>query len=344
VVAVGATPDGKGYWQVASDGGVFGFGDAKFYGSTGNMHLNQPIVGVSSTPDGKGYWLVASDGGIFSFGDANFYGSTSNLHLNKPVVGVTATADGHGYWMVASDGGIFAFGDAGFHGSMGDRSPSHPVTGVTATADGHGYWMVASDGGVFSFGDAPYYGSDGGRALNSPVIGLVANGPVGYQLVMADGQSDVERLEEEHSDLVAQRASELQAAADGDHRNGAPRGRAYVRRLQELAIDDPDMGIAVGRSLHLEHVVEELLAGISVDGVPGIGPDGHELPPNRRHTARRRGAWMLALSALLLLVEAVIADGIGSILLYIWTVVGLGTFFLGGYLVLLGDKTPQAPS
>jgi hypothetical protein len=156
--------------------------------------------------------------------------------------------------------------------------------------------------------------------------------------------ASVERLEEEHSDLVAQRASELQAAADGDHRNGAPRGRAYVRRLQELAIDDPDMGIAVGRSLHLEHVVEELLAGISVDGVPGIGPDGHELPPNRRHTARRRGAWMLALSALLLLVEAVIADGIGSILLYIWTVVGLGTFFLGGYLVLLGDKTPQAPS
>jgi hypothetical protein len=55
--------------------------------------------------------------------------------------------------------------------------------------------------------------------------------------------ASVERLEQEHSDLVAQRASELQAAADGDHRNGAPRGRAYIRRLQELAIDDPDMGI-----------------------------------------------------------------------------------------------------
>jgi hypothetical protein len=26
-------PDGKGYWLVASDGGVFTFGDAGFFGS-----------------------------------------------------------------------------------------------------------------------------------------------------------------------------------------------------------------------------------------------------------------------------------------------------------------------
>ncbi len=41
-------------------------GDAGFYGSTGNMVLNKPIVGMASTPDGGGYWLVGSDGGIFS--------------------------------------------------------------------------------------------------------------------------------------------------------------------------------------------------------------------------------------------------------------------------------------
>ena len=35
VVGMAATPDGKGYWLVASDGGVFTFGDAQFYGSTG---------------------------------------------------------------------------------------------------------------------------------------------------------------------------------------------------------------------------------------------------------------------------------------------------------------------
>ena len=29
------TPDGKGYWLLASDGGIFAFGDAGFHGSTG---------------------------------------------------------------------------------------------------------------------------------------------------------------------------------------------------------------------------------------------------------------------------------------------------------------------
>jgi hypothetical protein len=34
------TSTGKGYWLVASDGGIFTFGDARFYGSTGAQHLN----------------------------------------------------------------------------------------------------------------------------------------------------------------------------------------------------------------------------------------------------------------------------------------------------------------
>ena len=68
-------PDGRGYWLVASDGGIFSFGDAGFHGSAGSIHLNRPIVGMAATPSGNGYWLVASDGGIFSYGDANFSGS-----------------------------------------------------------------------------------------------------------------------------------------------------------------------------------------------------------------------------------------------------------------------------
>ena len=102
IVGMAATPDGKGYWLVASDGGIFAFGDAAFYGSTGAMTLNKPIVGMAATPDGKGYWLVASDGGIFAFGDAAFYGSTGAMTLNKPIVGMAATPDAVGYWLVAS--------------------------------------------------------------------------------------------------------------------------------------------------------------------------------------------------------------------------------------------------
>ncbi|MGH9047787.1 MAG: hypothetical protein ACRDVW_10830, partial [Acidimicrobiales bacterium] len=63
---------------------------ATYYGSTGGLVLNKPVVGMAATPDGKGYWLVASDGGIFSYGDATYYGSTGGLVLNKPVVGMAA--------------------------------------------------------------------------------------------------------------------------------------------------------------------------------------------------------------------------------------------------------------
>jgi hypothetical protein len=127
VVVTGS--DQIGYRMVASDGGVFDFGSAAFYGSSGNLALNQPIVGMASTPDGKGYWLVASDGGIFSFGDATFYGSTGNLALDRPIVGMSSTPDGKGYWLVASDGGIFSFGDAPFDGSMGGTALNEPIVG-----------------------------------------------------------------------------------------------------------------------------------------------------------------------------------------------------------------------
>jgi hypothetical protein len=176
------------YWLAASDGGIFSFGGAGFYGSTGNLHLNKPIVGMSGTADSAGYWLVASDGGIFAFGDAGFYGSTGNLVLNKPVVGMAPTPDGKGYWLVASDGGIFAFGDAGFYGSTGNLVLNQPVVGMAATGDGKGYWLVASDGGIFAFGDAGFYGSTGNLNLNKPIVAMTASADgKGYRLVASDG-------------------------------------------------------------------------------------------------------------------------------------------------------------
>ncbi len=101
-----------GYHLVASDGGIFSYGDAGFYGSTGGKHLNRPVVAMAGTPDGGGYWLAASDGGIFAYGDAGFYGSMGGKPLNAPIVGLAPTPDGKGYWEVASDGGVFTFGDA----------------------------------------------------------------------------------------------------------------------------------------------------------------------------------------------------------------------------------------
>src|SRR5207249_2122602 len=94
VAGMAATPSGKGYWLVATDGGIFAFGDARFLGSTGGLTLNQPIVGMAPTPDGAGYWLVASDGGIFAFGDATTIGELGKLGgqpLAKPIVGMAGS-------------------------------------------------------------------------------------------------------------------------------------------------------------------------------------------------------------------------------------------------------------
>ena len=177
-----------GYRFTASDGGVFTYGNQPFCGSTGGIHINQPVVGIANTADAGGYWTVARDGGIFSFGDARFFGSTGAMRLNAPIVGMTATRDDGGYWLVASDGGIFSYGDAQFYGSTGALHLNAPIVGMAATPDDGGYWLVASDGGIFNYGDAKFYGSTGAIRLNAPIAGMAATPDGGgYWLVATDG-------------------------------------------------------------------------------------------------------------------------------------------------------------
>jgi N-acetylmuramoyl-L-alanine amidase len=100
-----ATPSGGGYWLVASDGGIFSYGDAPFAGSTGALHLDKPVVGMAAAPEG-GYWLVASDGGIFTYGSATYEGSLGGTVLPSAVVGMAATPTGDGYWLVLGSGAL----------------------------------------------------------------------------------------------------------------------------------------------------------------------------------------------------------------------------------------------
>jgi hypothetical protein len=86
------TPDGGGYWLVASDGGVFAFGDADFYGSVPGQGIvsQAPIEGMVATPDGGGYWIVGRDGALYSYGDAGFLGSLVGVNLAAPIAGAAA--------------------------------------------------------------------------------------------------------------------------------------------------------------------------------------------------------------------------------------------------------------
>jgi hypothetical protein len=122
------TPSDHGYWLVASDGGVFAFGDAPFVGSLGHLRLNRPIVSIASTPSGGGYWLAASDGGVFAFGDAPFYGAG-----HDPAGGfeeIVVAPDGAGYWLINANGQVQGFGSAA--SSQVGVPAGHQVVGAAA--------------------------------------------------------------------------------------------------------------------------------------------------------------------------------------------------------------------
>ena len=138
-VGLAATPSGKGYWEVHSDGGVFGFGDAHFYGAVPGLTVPRgaplpasPVVGIASTVDGKGYWIATSNGTVYPFGDAARTSDLSGIRLAKPIVGIAANPRGQGFWLVAADGGVFGLGGAPFLGSMGGKPLHQPVFGIAA--------------------------------------------------------------------------------------------------------------------------------------------------------------------------------------------------------------------
>ena len=239
IVGIAATPDGRGYWLVAADGGVFSFGDAAVHGSTGAEVLNAPMVGMATTPDGRGYWLVAADGGVFAFGDAGFQGSTGGQRLNAPVVGMAASPAGRGYWLVAADGGVFAFGDAGFHGFTGGQSLNAPVVGMAATPAGAGYWLVAADGGVFAFGNAPFEGSTGGAARASAAVGI-AGRPGGYWIAFGEDRKSrivpaIAQFVAGRSDNVTVAVEDLATGAILQYRPGAVENTASTLKVDILA-------------------------------------------------------------------------------------------------------------
>ncbi len=188
IVGIAATSDGQGYWLVASDGGIFTFGDAQFHGTpysdgitglSGAHPLNAPITAIIPDPSGEGYRLIGKDGGVFDFGNALFYGSTysdgitglSGAHpLSAPIVGGSPSENGDGYWMIGADGGVFTFGNATFSGSTyslgytglaGSHPLAAPITSFMANPEGSGYYLLMSDGDVLAIGGAPSLGSAG---------------------------------------------------------------------------------------------------------------------------------------------------------------------------------------
>jgi hypothetical protein len=123
------TPDGHGYWLVASDGTVYPFGDA----TTGaNISTTCSIIGAVGDPAG-GYWAYTACGNIYNEAGAPWFGSEAGDLPKNNGVGLAVTADGGGYWQYTSDGTVYAFGDATGATKV---SASYSITGATGSPTG----------------------------------------------------------------------------------------------------------------------------------------------------------------------------------------------------------------
>ena len=118
--------------MVASDGGVFAFGDARFEGSCpGIGGCYGAAVSVMPDSTGNGYWLVTGKGAVYAFGDRRLRPPPPE---SVPVVSAVATPDRHGYWILYSNGAVFSAGDAvGMGAPVGYVNSFNPATAIFPT-------------------------------------------------------------------------------------------------------------------------------------------------------------------------------------------------------------------
>jgi hypothetical protein len=171
IVGMVPSADGKGYFLVGADGGVFTFGSARFEGSCPAIGgcPGGPAVAVVPDATGNGYWLVTAGGDVQPFGDAAAYGGPGPI--GAPVVAAVRSFDGGGYYILQGNGEVYSYGDAVYYGgAYGQVGGFNPATTIFTTADGAGYWIVSANGSVITEGDAPYDGSANNLHLNGAII------------------------------------------------------------------------------------------------------------------------------------------------------------------------------
>jgi hypothetical protein len=194
VVGIVPTKNDDGYFLVATDGGVFSFGNAPFLGSLPGIGVTPTttIVGIVATNTDKGYLLVGADGGVFAFGTAPFLGSlpSRGITVGDGVFGIAATPSGDGYWVVTFTGTVYAFGTAqAFPNNLPSQATVF-ITNIAGTPTGAGYWLVGIQGAVYPFGNAKGYGTLPKLKVTPslPVIAIVpTSGTTGYWLIGLDG-------------------------------------------------------------------------------------------------------------------------------------------------------------
>ena len=191
IVGMVADARWQGLLEVASDGGIFNFGDAALLRLHGWQAPEQPgrrHGGLS--PNGRGYWLVASDGGIFSFGNVRVLRSSNGRHpplqagrrhggrvRTGTATGSSPLTVGHSPSGLPPSKARWAWHSAGSRSGGGGPG--------STTIVNNGYWLVSQSGTVYGFGNAGQNGSLTGWP--SPATSIASSPTGGYWILTADG-------------------------------------------------------------------------------------------------------------------------------------------------------------
>ncbi len=193
LVAMGATPDGRGYWLATQSGRVYAYGDAHLYPLRAARDTHPAlVVAMAPTPDGRGYWLATQSGRVYAYGDAHLYPLRAARDTHPAlVVAMAPTPDGRGYWLTTAGGYVSAYGDARLFSpiSFGKANPGAVV--AIASTDPHGYWLATAGGTVYPYGDAASYRPASAHTAQGPAVIAVVATTGGYYLVNANDAWDL---------------------------------------------------------------------------------------------------------------------------------------------------------
>lgn len=141
---IAATPSGRGYWILTSDGRLHAFGDAT---PAGRDLLPDRVAAVAAGPHG-GLWVGTHDGVVLGVGGA----PPGRLRRapGRRLVRLAALPDGSGCLALDATGVVERTSD----GELVGIAPVHHRAADLAVV-GRGAWVLADDGTVHAVGGAP---------------------------------------------------------------------------------------------------------------------------------------------------------------------------------------------
>ena len=161
IVGMASTPTGNGYWLVATDGGIFSFGDAALL----RLHRRH-----APQPADRRHGRHAHRQGLLARRQRRRHLRLRRRRASSAPPAPSASTSRSSAWpprrpatATGSSPATAASSPSAtprFLGSTGAIAASTaPIVGMAAASDGAGYLLAAADGGGLPFGSMPFYGS-----------------------------------------------------------------------------------------------------------------------------------------------------------------------------------------